>query len=319
MLRAAEMTVSELNLAVDEAIRRDPRLQDVTVRGEVSGFKHHLASGHWYFAMKDAEAAVNCVMFRQNNLRSLLKPKDGDSVVVTGYVKVYARSGACQLYVTGMRSAGTGDLHQRFEELVGRHEGIESMKRNRILYTRVVCIECDDVGYAHGSQLLKRKRAVQGFTHGTFMLSSFIKERHDYGDAFCLAVCGRDDPFQILIVVIGRHMVLMTAYGIGKTVICNINEYEEIASANGFVDLSFTFSCTETGTAAVQKIAVFTIAVQRHADVVRAHGRIMTKINEISIYCFTKIPAAFQHSELQGTNRHRVFKGIICHECSFII
>ena len=114
MLRAAEMTVSELNLAVDEAIRRDPRLQDVTVRGEVSGFKHHLASGHWYFALKDAEAAVNCVMFRQNNLRSLLKPKDGDSVVVTGYVKVYARSGACQLYVTGRRSAGTGDLHQRF-------------------------------------------------------------------------------------------------------------------------------------------------------------------------------------------------------------
>ncbi|MBQ3279212.1 MAG: exodeoxyribonuclease VII large subunit [Clostridia bacterium] len=135
MLRAAEMTVSELNLAVDEAIRRDPRLQDVTVRGEVSGFKHHLASGHWYFALKDAEAAVNCVMFRQNNLRSLLKPKDGDSVVVTGYVKVYARSGACQLYVTGMRSAGTGDLHQRFEELKRKlnAEGLFDQRRKRPL------------------------------------------------------------------------------------------------------------------------------------------------------------------------------------------
>lgn len=111
------MTVSELNLAVDEAIRRDPRLQDVTVRGEVSGFKHHIASGHWYFSLKDTESAVNCVMFRQNTLTSGLRPKDGDSVIVTGYVKLYSRTGACQLYATGMRSAGIGDLYQRYEEL----------------------------------------------------------------------------------------------------------------------------------------------------------------------------------------------------------
>lgn len=129
------MTVSELNLAVDEAIRRDPRLQDVTVRGEVSGFKHHLASGHWYFALKDAESSVSCVMFRQNTVRSTIRPADGESVIVTGYIKLYPRTGACQLYVTGMRSAGTGDLYQRFEELKRKlnAEGLFDQRRKRPL------------------------------------------------------------------------------------------------------------------------------------------------------------------------------------------
>ena len=78
------MTVSELNLMVAEAIRKDPRMHSVTVHGEISGFRHHIASGHWYFALKDDESAVNCVMFRQNTLRVQKKPRDGDAIVVSG-------------------------------------------------------------------------------------------------------------------------------------------------------------------------------------------------------------------------------------------
>ena len=70
----AGISVSELNLMVAEAIRRDPRTRSVTVRGEVSGFKHHIASGHWYFSLKDPDAAVNCVMFRQNTLKAKIRP-----------------------------------------------------------------------------------------------------------------------------------------------------------------------------------------------------------------------------------------------------
>ena len=63
------ISVSELNLLVTEAIRRDPRTRSVLVRGEVSGFKHHIATGHWYFSLKDPQSAVSCVMFRQANVR----------------------------------------------------------------------------------------------------------------------------------------------------------------------------------------------------------------------------------------------------------
>ena len=58
------ISVSELNLMVTEAIRKDPRTRSVLVRGEVSGFRNHIATGHWYFSLKDPESAVSCVMFR---------------------------------------------------------------------------------------------------------------------------------------------------------------------------------------------------------------------------------------------------------------
>ena len=117
MINPGSMTVSELNLLVAEAIRREPRVRSVTVQGEVSGFKNHIASGHWYFALKDAESAINCVMFRMNNLKARVRPRDGQSVRVTGYVDVYPKNGSYQLYVMTMQDAGAGDLYAQFEEL----------------------------------------------------------------------------------------------------------------------------------------------------------------------------------------------------------
>ena len=131
----AGISVSELNLMIAEAIRRDPRTRSITVRGEVSGFRHHIASGHWYFSLKDPDAAVSCVMFRQNTLKAKIRPKDGDSVLADGYVEVYAAQGKYQLYVTGIRPAGMGDLFIQLEELKRRlaAEGLFDPGRKRAL------------------------------------------------------------------------------------------------------------------------------------------------------------------------------------------
>ena len=131
----AEWTVSDLNLMIAEAIRRDPRTRSVTVRGEISGFKHHIASGHWYFSLKDDMASISCVMFRQNNIRTQIRPRDGMSIVVNGYVDIYPKAGTCQLYVTGMRVGGAGELYARFEELKRRlyEEGLFDPARKKKL------------------------------------------------------------------------------------------------------------------------------------------------------------------------------------------
>ena len=113
----AGISVTELNRLISEALRSEPRIRSVSVTAEVSGFKRHLASGHWYFFLKDRESAIACVMFRQNNLRAAILPRDGDSVTVTGYVELYARDGKVQLYVTELRPAGTGSLFEQFEAL----------------------------------------------------------------------------------------------------------------------------------------------------------------------------------------------------------
>ena len=128
-------SVFELNQMIAESLRADPRLRSVTVTAEISGFKHHAASGHWYFLLKDACAAISCVMFRQNNVHSGLYPRDGDRVTVRGYVEFYGRDGKVQLYVMEMKAAGLGSLYEQFEILKQKlkTEGLFDPGRKRLL------------------------------------------------------------------------------------------------------------------------------------------------------------------------------------------
>ena len=117
MTNETGISVSELNLMISEAVRRDPRTRSVLVRGEVSSFRNQISSGHWYFSLKDAEAAIPCAMFRTANLKAKIRPKDGDQVLAEGYIDFYAPQGKIQLIVTGLRSAGLGEMYVRLEEL----------------------------------------------------------------------------------------------------------------------------------------------------------------------------------------------------------
>ena len=132
---AVGISVTELNRIIGGALRSEPRLRGVTVTAEISGFKRHLASGHWYFSLKDRESAIACVMFRQNNVRAAILPRDGDAVTVTGYVELFARDGRVQLYVMELRPAGVGSLYERFEALKRKlmAEGLFDPGRKRLL------------------------------------------------------------------------------------------------------------------------------------------------------------------------------------------
>ena len=135
MSETGSISVSELNYLLAEAVRREPRIRSVTVRGEVSGFRPHLATGHWYFSLKDEESAISCVMFRQNTFHAQIKPRDGDRILVSGFADVYTKNGQCQLRAMSLRPDGTGDLFLRFEELKRRlsAEGLFDPSRKKLL------------------------------------------------------------------------------------------------------------------------------------------------------------------------------------------
>lgn len=135
MTNEAGLSVSELNLIISEAIRREPRTRSVLVRGEVSSFRNQIASGHWYFSLKDAQASITCAMFRNANLRAQIRPKDGDQVLAEGYIDFYAPQGKVQLIVTGLRPAGLGDMYIRLEVLKRKlaAEGLFDPSRKRLL------------------------------------------------------------------------------------------------------------------------------------------------------------------------------------------
>ena len=103
MNNEAGLSVSELNLIISEAVRRDPRTRSVLVRGEVSSFRNQIASGHWYFSLKDANATIPCAMFRGANLRAQIRPKDADQVLAEGYGDFYGPQGKIQLIVQSLR------------------------------------------------------------------------------------------------------------------------------------------------------------------------------------------------------------------------
>lgn len=110
------LSVSDLNEYVRRSLAGDPMLQDTQLRGEISNFKPY-ASGHWYFSLKDEQSRINCVMFRQHNVRLQIQPRDGMQVVLRGSAGLYVSSGNYQFYAEGMRADGLGDLFVRFNAL----------------------------------------------------------------------------------------------------------------------------------------------------------------------------------------------------------
>jgi len=110
------LSVSELNEYARKLMAGDPLLRNLEVSGEISGYKHHY-SGHRYFMLKDENARVQCVMFRQHGMGLEFQPADGMRVTVRASASIFVRDGSYQLYVTQMRQAGKGDLFIQFEKL----------------------------------------------------------------------------------------------------------------------------------------------------------------------------------------------------------
>ena len=129
---ASSYTVFELNSYLRGLIESDPTLQDVWVRGEVSNLSIP-KSGHLYFTLKDAQASLRCVMWRNQVLRQTNLPQDGSAVEVHGSISVYEAGGQYQLYADQIRPAGEGLLFQEFIRLKSKleAEGLFDEERKR--------------------------------------------------------------------------------------------------------------------------------------------------------------------------------------------
>ncbi len=119
------ITVSQLNLYVKSLIESDTKLNLISVTGEISNFKDHYSSGHWYFTLKDSGAIVHCVMFKSSAMRVKFKPQDGMSVTVKGRVSLYEKDGQYQFYAEDMSVAGEGDLAVCFRQIKEKLEEID--------------------------------------------------------------------------------------------------------------------------------------------------------------------------------------------------
>lgn len=127
-----EYTVSELSQAVKRTV--EDAFEIVRVRGEISGFKRH-SSGHLYFALKDADAAIDGVCWRGSAARLGLKPEDGMEVIAVGRLTTYPGRSKYQIVVERMELAGQGALLKLIEDRKKRlaAEGLFDSARKRPL------------------------------------------------------------------------------------------------------------------------------------------------------------------------------------------
>jgi exodeoxyribonuclease VII large subunit len=108
------LTVSELTKEIRRTLEES--FEQVSVVGEISNFKPHI-SGHWYFSLKDADAVINCTMWKGFNQYVFFTPQDGMKIIVNGKLTVYPPRGIYQLDVRSMKPAGLGELQEAFEKL----------------------------------------------------------------------------------------------------------------------------------------------------------------------------------------------------------
>src|SRR5438128_1825143 len=127
-----EYTVSELSMALKRSIEEG--FSHVRVRGEISGFKRH-GSGHCYFALKDSDAVIDAVCWRNTAIRLPIRPEDGMEVVCTGRLTTYPGRSKYQLVIDSIELAGIGALLRILEERRQRlaAEGLFAAERKKKL------------------------------------------------------------------------------------------------------------------------------------------------------------------------------------------
>ena len=91
------------------------------IRGEVSNFTAH-RNGHWYFTLKDAAAAVSCVVWARDAVRIPAPPDDGMQVMAHGQLSLYAARGQMQFMVRALEAEGEGLWRKAFEATRARLE-----------------------------------------------------------------------------------------------------------------------------------------------------------------------------------------------------
>ena len=128
----AVLTVSELTARIREAL--EDRFPAVWVEGEISNYRVY-GSGHAYFTLKDADAQLRVVLFRNRARRIKFEPGDGLHVMAFGSIEVYPQRGEYQMVIELLEPKGLGALQLAFEQLKTRlqAEGLFDQARKREL------------------------------------------------------------------------------------------------------------------------------------------------------------------------------------------
>ncbi len=139
------ITVSELNGYIRSIFYAEEMLHNISVSGEVSGFK--ISGAHAYFVMKSADSAINCTMF---NYARYYLPKDGEMIIARGTPDYYIKTGKLSFNISGLQPIGKGNVRLELEQLKNRltEEGVFSEKHKIAIpvFPQSICVVTSKTG-----------------------------------------------------------------------------------------------------------------------------------------------------------------------------
>lgn len=156
------LTVSQLTGLIKDTL--EETFNYIYVVGEVSNAKVY-PSGHWYFSLKDQEATLPCVCFKNSNSSIKFKLEDGLMMVARGKLSVYPPRGSYQMIVSGLEPVGVGEWQLAFDQLAAKleKEGFFAPERKRPIpiFPRRIGVVTSPVGAALRDILHTLKRRNQ--------------------------------------------------------------------------------------------------------------------------------------------------------------
>ncbi len=129
------ISVAALNEYIKAKLEGDMTLADIYLRGEISNFKHHYQTGHFYFSIKDESSVVRAVMFRGYASKLKFEPENGMKIIAHGRIGAFVRDGQYQIYCDDIEPDGLGSLYVAYEQLKRKleAEGLFSPERKKPL------------------------------------------------------------------------------------------------------------------------------------------------------------------------------------------
>ena len=88
----------------------------IWVTGEISNYSVP-ASGHSYFTLKDQQATIQAVMFKNQKLKLRFEPEDGLKIFGLARLSIYEPRGTYQLIFEHLEPEGAGSIQIAFEQL----------------------------------------------------------------------------------------------------------------------------------------------------------------------------------------------------------
>ena len=137
------LTPKAINKYLKTLLETNKHLISLKIVGEISNFK--TSSGNFYFSIKDDEAQINCMMFKNNSINLNFMPQDGMEVIVYGKIYFNIKGGNYSINVTKLEEKGIGDLAEKFIKLKEKlqSEGLFDLKYKQKItanYQRVALV-----------------------------------------------------------------------------------------------------------------------------------------------------------------------------------